>query len=133
MRAARSARAGARLSARAGAGIPSSPCRLENGVAWWLWLVLLVSVALVGSVLVAAQRPGRGRDVTAWLGAVGFYVVLVGMFGGWTLAALERGSRGAGVGLGFLAVMFSIGLVVALFKTAGALRRSGPREASATH
>jgi hypothetical protein len=102
-------------------------------VVWWAWLVLLVSVALVGSVAVAAQGPGRGRSVTAWLGAVGFYVVLIGMFGGWTLAALDRGSRAGLLGFGFLTAMFSIGLVVALFKTAAALRSGGAGEASATH
>lgn len=100
---------------------------------WWIWLVLLVSVALAGSLAVALQGPGRGRNVTAWLGAVGFYVVLIGMFGGWALAALDRGSRAGTIGFGFLAAMFSIGLVVALFKTAAALRSSGPGDASATH
>lgn len=100
---------------------------------WWMWLVLLVAVALVGSLAVAVQRPGRGRNVTAWLGAIGFYVVLIGMFGGWTLAALDRGSRAGLLGFGFLTAMFSIGLVVALYKTAAALRRGGPGEASATH
>lgn len=100
---------------------------------WWAWLVLLVSVALVGAISVAVQKPGRARDVTAWVGAVAFYVVLIGMFGGWTLAALERGSRGAAAGLGLLTALFSIGLSVALARTAGALRRSASGDASATH
>lgn len=100
---------------------------------WWMWLVLLVAVALAGSLAVAVQRPGRGRNVTAWLGAIGFYAVLIGMFGGWTLAALERGSRAGLVGFGFLTAMFSIGLLVALYKTAVTLRGSGPGDTSATH
>ena len=100
---------------------------------WWAWLALLVSVAFACSAAVALQRPGRGRDVTAWLGAVSFYVVLVGMFGSWARDAFADGSRGALVGLGFLAAVFSIGLVVAVFKTAGALRTRAGQDVSATH
>jgi len=105
----------------------------EIAVVWWVWLALLVGVALVGSIAVAVQRAGRARDVTAWLGAVGFYVVLVGMFGDWARGALASGSTAALIGLGFLFAMFSIGLLVALFKTASALRSGGSGEASATH
>lgn len=100
---------------------------------WWTWLILLAAVAGAGALAVAAQRPGRGRDVTAWLGAIGFYGVLIGMFGSWTLAALERGSRAGLLGFGLLTAVFSIGLLVALSRTAAALRRSGPGDASATH
>jgi hypothetical protein len=102
-------------------------------VPWWTWLVALVSVALVGSIAVAVQRPGRARNVTAWLGAVGFYVPLVGMFGSWARASFEGGSWGGRIGFGFLAAMFSIGLVIAVFKTIGAARSRGPTEAGATH
>jgi hypothetical protein len=102
-------------------------------VVWWAWLAMLVGVALVGAVAVAVQRPGRARDVTAWLAVVGFYGVLVGMFGDWARAALARGSTGALIGLGFLFALFSIGLLVSLFKTAGAVRARGSRDASATH
>jgi hypothetical protein len=105
----------------------------EIAVVWWMWLALLVGVALLGSIAVAVQRPGRARDLTAWLGAVGFYVVLVAMFGDWARAALASGAKGPLIGLGFLFAMFSIGLVVALFKTASALRRRGSGDASATH
>lgn len=100
---------------------------------WWTWLVALMAVAVVGSVAVAVQKPGRARDVTAWLGAVGFYVPLVGMFGTWTRESLASGSWAGRIGFGFLAVMFSIGLVVALFKTIAATRHHGAGEASATH
>jgi len=103
-------------------------------VVWWSWLVLLVSAALAGAVAVALQRPGRARDVTAWVGTVGFYVVLVAMFGGWAREALADGARGRWIGLGLLAALFAIGLVVALFKTvAAARRRGGPGESGATH
>jgi hypothetical protein len=100
---------------------------------WWAWLALLVSVALAGSLAVAVQRPGRARDVTAWLATVGFYLVLIGMFGDWLRGALASGSWGGRIGFGFLVTFFSIGVVVALWKTAGALRGRGPGETGATH
>ena len=100
---------------------------------WWTWLVALVAVAVVGSIAVAVQRPGRGRRVTAWLGAVGFYVPLVAMFGSWARDAFAGGSWGGRIGFGFLATMFSIGLVIALFKTLAALRSDGAQDAGATH
>lgn len=102
---------------------------------WWLWLSVLLAVALAGSLAVAAQRPGRARDVTAWLGVVGFYAVLVGMFGDWARGALAAGSTAGAVAFGGLTALFSLGLGVALFKTARALRgsRSGGDDAGATH
>jgi hypothetical protein len=102
---------------------------------WWHWLGALVAMALAGSVAVAAQRPGRARDVSAWLGVVGFYLVLVGMFGSWAIGALEKGQSLRTTAFGLLAALFSIGLVVALFKTGRAARRSGAGapDAGATH
>ncbi|HSJ95921.1 MAG TPA: hypothetical protein VLC53_02545 [Myxococcota bacterium] len=102
-------------------------------MAWWVWLALLVMAALVGATAVAVQRPGRARDVTAWLGAVAFYVVLIAMFGDWARASLASGSRMGTIAFGTLAALFSIGLVIALVKTAGALRGRGPGQESATH
>jgi len=102
-------------------------------VAWWMWLASLIGVALLGSLAVAVQRPGRGRTVTSWLGAVAFYVVLVGMFGSWVHGALARGAKGPLVGLGFLLAIFSLGLLVALYKTFAAARGRGPGESGATH
>ncbi|MEB2344176.1 MAG: hypothetical protein OZ948_05500 [Deltaproteobacteria bacterium] len=101
---------------------------------WWHWLAALIAVALAGSIAVAAQGPGRARDVTAWAGVVGFYTVLAGMFGDWTRGALASGSRAA-IGFGLLAALFAIGWIVALFKTLGAARRSaaGAADAGATH
>jgi hypothetical protein len=103
-------------------------------VVWWAWLLVLVGVASVGSVAVAAQRPGRARDATAWLGVVGFYVALVGMFGGWARDALAGGSRAGGIALAVLAALFSIGLVVALSRTVSVLRGGGGSgDPGATH
>jgi len=103
-------------------------------VPWWTWPLALVTVAAVGTVAVAVQKPGRVRTVTAWLAAVGLYVVLAGMFGTWARESLAGGSWAGRLGFGFLAVMFSIGLVIAVFKTIAAARgRGAGGEAGATH
>jgi hypothetical protein len=100
---------------------------------WWAWLALLVAVALSGAIAVAVQRSGRARGVSAWLGAVAFYAVLVGMFGDFWRAALAEGSTRGKIGFGFLTGFFTIGLLVALVRTAAAARDRAPGDAGATH
>jgi hypothetical protein len=102
-------------------------------VTWWAWIAIFAGVALLGSIGVAAQRPGRGRDATAWIGAITFYVVLVSFFATLTRGALAKDSTAGIVGFGFLVTFFSIGLVLAVVKLITFLRGGTARDTSATH
>jgi hypothetical protein len=93
----------------------------------------LVAIALLGSLVVAFQRPGKGRDVSARLAALGFYLVLFGFFGSSARAALESHSTRGLVAFGLLSAVFGIGLVVSLVKTVAAIRGRSSGDVSATH
>jgi hypothetical protein len=93
----------------------------------------LVAVALLGSIAVALQRPGKARDVSARLAALGFYLVLVGFFGTQALAAHATASTRGLVAFGFLTAFFGIGLALSVVKTVGAIRGRSSDDVSATN
>ena len=79
----------------------------------------------VVSWLGIAFLPKAAGDRLSWTGALGFYAALLALFVSQLLAFLDKGSW-AGIGLfGFLTVMFGSGLLVAIWRTAGALAGSG--------
>ena len=99
----------------------------------WIWMGSLVAVALLGSIAVSLQRPGKARDVSARVAALCFYVVLVGFFASQTLAAHASASRRGLVAFGFLTVFFGMGLALSLVKTVGAIRGRSSGDVSATN
>ena len=99
----------------------------------WVWMGSLVAIALLGSIAVALQRPGKARDVTARLAAVCFYVVLVGFFCDRTLAARGSDSSRGLFAFGFLTAFFGIGLALSIVKTVGAIRGRSSGDVSATN
>jgi len=93
------------------------------------------AVALVVIAWLAAsfQGPGRSRTTTAWVGAIGLYVALLSLFAHLLRPSLANDSTAGLVGFGFLATMFSLGLLVAIWKTFAALRGGRAGDAGATH
>jgi hypothetical protein len=88
---------------------------------------------LVLSWLGIAFLPKGAADRLSWSGAAGFYAVLLALFVSQLLGFLESGSW-AGIGLfGFLTLMFGSGLVLAIWRTAGALAGGGGGDDHATH
>ena len=99
----------------------------------WMWMASLIAIALLGSLVVAFQRPGKARDVSARFASFGFYLVLFGFFGTNTREALANHSTRGLVAFGFLSAVFGIGLVLSLVKTVAAIRGRSSGDASATH
>lgn len=92
-----------------------------------------VAVVVVAWLAASFQAPGRARVITAWLGTLGLYVALLSLFASLLRRSLAADSTAGLIGFGFLATMFAIGLVVALYKTLVSLRGDGSGDASATH
>lgn len=113
--------------------VPGPAAGEEYRVSAWIWMVSLIAIALAGSLVVMFQRPGKGRDVSARVAALGFYLVLFGFFATNARAALSSHSTRALVAFGFFAAVFGVGLVVSLVKTVAAIRGRGSGDVSATH
>ena len=93
-----------------------------------------VSVVAIGWLAVSFLAPSPQRRKIEWLSATALYVALLSFFINLILRSLAGNSKAGVIGFGFLAGMFSIGLVIASVKTIGALRGSSPsKQSSATH
>lgn len=91
------------------------------------------AVVTIAWLVVSFQRAGAARDTAAWIGTVGFYGVLLSLFVHLVRRSLDNDSTAGLIGFGFLATVFGLGLLVAIYRAARSLRSGGPSEASATH
>jgi hypothetical protein len=101
-------------------------------IGWIGWGAVALLVA--GWLAVSFLAPGRRRAVIEWLSASAMYLALTMLFTNLILRAWESGNRFALVAFGFLALIFVMGLCVALFNTLRTARgAAGGADVSATH
>ncbi len=98
----------------------------------WIAIGAVGFVALMW-LIVSFSSPGRGRSICEWLGATGMFVALSCFFANLFLRSQEAGSLAGLIAFGFLGTIFSIGLLVSLFKLLGAMRGSSSTNLSATN
>ena len=93
-----------------------------------------VSIVAIGWLAVSFLAPTPQRRKIEWLAATALYVALLSFFINLILKSLAGNNKAGVIAFGFLAGMFSIGLVVASVKTIAALRgSSASKQSSATH
>jgi D-arabinose 1-dehydrogenase-like Zn-dependent alcohol dehydrogenase len=93
------------------------------------------AVAVLAAVWLAVsfQRESRRRTLLEWLGADALYVALLTFFASLLRRSLAEGSALGIAGFGFLATLFALGLVVAVWKTLGVARGRREDGVSATN
>lgn len=81
--------------------------------------VALVGVAILvpGWILAVVLKPGPARDKVGWVGATALYLALSAFFLGHCLRFWEEGRWALLIPIGFLAFMFSVGLLVSSYRT----------------
>jgi hypothetical protein len=93
-----------------------------------------VGFVVLGWLFVSFAAESRRRAVIEWLSASALYLALIMLFSNLIRRSWESGNHFALVAFGFLALMFTMGLCVALFNTVRTARgQVGSGEAGATH
>ncbi len=84
-------------------------------------LVALVGAAILvpGWILAVVLKPGPTRDKVGWVGATALYLALSSWFLGHCLRFWHEERWALLVPIGFLAFMFSLGLLVSSYRTIG--------------
>lgn len=92
------------------------------------------AVVAIAWLAVSFMRPGANRRRIEWLGATALYVALLSLFVNLVRRSIASDNEVGIFAFGFLATTFSIGLVIASFKTIAALRNSSAAKGDgATH
>jgi hypothetical protein len=93
-----------------------------------------IGLVVIGWLVVSFSPPSQRRSVIEWLSASALYVALCTLFTNLILRAWASGNHFALVAFSFLALMFGMGLLVALYNTVRTARgHADSGEASATH
>ena len=93
-----------------------------------------VAVVVIGWLAVSFLGPTPQRRKIEWLAATALYVALLGLFVNLVRRSIASDNEAGIIAFGFLAGMFTIGLVIASLKTLAALRGSSAgKQSSATH
>ena len=92
-----------------------------------------VTVLVVGWLVVSFSEPNPKRVVIEWLSASAMYLALLMLFVHLVLRAIAEDSTVALVAFGFLAVIFSGGVLVTAYQTIAAIRGDGASGSSATN
>ena len=93
-----------------------------------------IAVVVIGWLAVSFMSAGPGRRRIEWLAATALYVALLSFFINLVRRSIASDNEAGMIAFGFLAGMFSIGLVIASVKTIAALRGVGAsKQSSATH
>jgi len=93
-----------------------------------------VAVVAIGWLAVSFLGPTVQRRKIEWIAATALYVALLSFFINLVRRSIASGNEAGIIAFGFLAGMFTIGLVIASLKTLAALRGSSAgKQSSATH
>lgn len=96
--------------------------------------IAAVAVVVVGWLAVSFLQPGTQRRRVEWIAATALYVAMLAFFLNLLRGAIANDSLAGMVAFGFLATMFSCGLLVSSVRTVSALAgRSSGAGSSATH
>lgn len=99
------------------------------------WILVACAALLVLAWLSASLlRPGRGRSIMEWLGAIAMYAAIASIMGRLLLRFWADDQTALAVLFGFLVLVFGSGFLVSLVMTArAALGREDPGGGGATH
>jgi len=92
-----------------------------------------LAVLVIGWLIISFTSPSPRREALEWLSAAALYGLLLTLFLELIQRAQEQGNQFALVAFGFLGVLFGMGLLVTLYRSAAALRSSGDSGISATN
>jgi len=92
-----------------------------------------LAVLVVGWLVISFTSPSPRREGLEWLSAAALYALLLTLFLELIQRARGQGNEFALVAFGFLAVLFGMGLLVTLYRSAAAMRGSGDSGISATN
>jgi hypothetical protein len=75
------------------------------------------TILVIGWISIVILKPSPARDLLGWIGATALYLALASWFVGLSLEVWHEQRWALLVAFGFLAFMFSTGLLVSLYRT----------------